>query len=157
MSFTGSQIASDDPQFQGCIFVARNITDRKRAERRIRYLARYDALTKLPNRMQFHHLLQQTIARGLRSGHVVALLYLDMDRFKEVNDTFGHGCGDRLLEDSLRAHATRCCRRSTTLGRLAGDEFALFVDGLPRGCRQPRPDRASGALQCSPRSTAHSS
>ena len=64
-------IETDDPQFQGNIFVARNITDRKRAERRIRYLARYDALTKIPNRMQFHHLLQQTIARGLRSGQVV--------------------------------------------------------------------------------------
>ena len=99
VAFTGSQIASEDPQFQGCIFVARNITDRKRAERRIRYLARYDALTKLPNRMQFHHLLQQAIARGLRGGHVVALLYLDMDRFKEVNDTFGHGCGDRLYAE----------------------------------------------------------
>ena len=110
VSFTGSQIASDDPQFQGCIFVARNITDRKRAERRIRYLARYDALTKLPNRMQFHHLLQQAIARGLRSGHVVALLYLDMDRFKEVNDTFGHGCGDRLLEILCRAHAARAAQ-----------------------------------------------
>jgi len=129
-SFTGSQIASDDPQFQGCIFVARNITDRKRAERRIRYLARYDALTKLPNRMQFHHLLQQAIARGLRSGHVVALLYLDMDRFKEVNDTFGHNCGDRLLE-ILSERMPRVLPKDTTLGRLAGDEFALFVDGLP--------------------------
>jgi diguanylate cyclase (GGDEF)-like protein/PAS domain S-box-containing protein len=129
-SFTGSQIASDDPQFQGCIFVARNITDRKRAERRIRYLARYDALTKLPNRMQFHHLLQQAIARGLRSGHVVALLYLDMDRFKEVNDTFGHDCGDRLLE-ILSERMPRVLPKDTTLGRLAGDEFALFVDGLP--------------------------
>ena len=68
VSLTGSRIDSDDPQFQGNIFVARNITDRKRAERRIRYLARYDALTKIPNRMQFHHLLQQTIARALRSG-----------------------------------------------------------------------------------------
>ena len=98
VSLTGSQIDSDDPQFQGNIFVARNITDRKRAERRIRYLARYDALTKIPNRMQFQHLLQQAIARSLRSGQAVALLYLDMDRFKEVNDTFGHGAGDRVLE-----------------------------------------------------------
>ena len=130
VAFTGSQIASEDPQFQGCIFVARNITDRKRAERRIRYLARYDALTKLPNRMQFHHLLQQAIARSLRSGHVVALLYLDMDRFKEVNDTFGHGCGDRLLE-ILAERMPRVLPKDTTLGRLAGDEFALFVDGLP--------------------------
>ncbi|MEJ1964175.1 MAG: EAL domain-containing protein [Gammaproteobacteria bacterium] len=130
VSLTGSQIASDDPQFQGNIFVARNITDRKRAERRIRYLARYDALTKVPNRMQFHHLLQQAIARGLRSGQSVALLYLDMDRFKEVNDTFGHGSGDRVLE-VLAERLTRALPKDTVIGRLAGDEFALFVDGLP--------------------------
>ena len=130
VSFTGSRIDSDDPQFQGNIFVARNITDRKRAERRIRYLARYDALTKIPNRMQFQHLLQQTIARALRSGQVVALLYLDMDRFKEVNDTFGHGAGDRVLE-VLAERLTRALPKDTVIGRLAGDEFALFVDGLP--------------------------
>jgi diguanylate cyclase (GGDEF)-like protein/PAS domain S-box-containing protein len=129
VSFTGSGIASDDPQFQGIIFVARNITDRKRAERRIRYLARYDTLTKLPNRMQFYHLLQQAIARGLRSGQIVAVLYLDMDRFKEVNDTFGHGAGDRLLE-VLAERLTRAVPRETMVGRLAGDEFALCVDGL---------------------------
>jgi diguanylate cyclase (GGDEF)-like protein/PAS domain S-box-containing protein len=130
VSFTGSRIDSDDPQFQGNIFVARNITDRKRAERRIRYLARYDALTKIPNRMQFHHLLQQTIARALRAGQVVAVLYLDMDRFKEVNDTFGHGAGDRTLE-VLAERLTRSLPKETVVGRLAGDEFALFVDGLP--------------------------
>ncbi|MBV8405182.1 MAG: EAL domain-containing protein [Gammaproteobacteria bacterium] len=130
VSFTGSRIDSDDPQFQGNIFVARNITDRKRAERRIRYLARYDALTKVPNRMQFHHVLQQTIARALRSGRVVAVLYLDMDRFKEVNDTFGHGAGDRVLE-VLAERLTRAVPRETVVGRLAGDEFALFVDALP--------------------------
>ena len=130
VSFTGSRIDSDDPQFQGNIFVARNITDRKRAERRIRYLARYDALTKIPNRMQFHHVLQQTIARSMRSGQVVAALYLDMDRFKEVNDTFGHGAGDRVLE-VLAERLTRSLPKETVVGRLAGDEFALFVDGLP--------------------------
>ena len=67
VSLAGSRIESDDPQFQGNIFVVRNITDRKRAERRIRYLARYDTLTKVANRMQFQHKLQQTLARGLRS------------------------------------------------------------------------------------------
>lgn len=130
VSLSGSPIASDDPQFQGNIFAARNITDRKRAERRIRYLARYDALTKIPNRMQFQHLLQQAIARSLRSGHSLALLYLDMDRFKEVNDTFGHGAGDLVLE-VLAERLSRTLPKDTVVGRLAGDEFALFVDGLP--------------------------
>jgi diguanylate cyclase (GGDEF)-like protein len=80
--------------------------------------------------MQFQHLLQQAIARGVRSGQAVALLYLDMDRFKEVNDTFGHGAGDRLLE-ILAERLTRAVPKDTVVGRLAGDEFALFVDGLP--------------------------
>ena len=61
VSCSSSQITTEDPQFQGSIFVARNITERKRAERRIRYLARYDTLTKIPNRMQFQHLLQQAL------------------------------------------------------------------------------------------------
>jgi diguanylate cyclase (GGDEF)-like protein/PAS domain S-box-containing protein len=130
VSLTGSHIASDDPQFQGIIFVARNITERKRAERRIRYLARYDALTKVPNRMQFHHLLQQAIARGLKNDTSVALLYLDMDRFKEVNDTFGHSAGDRTLE-VLSQRLTNAVPREAVVGRLAGDEFAVFIDGLP--------------------------
>ena len=63
VSIASSAISTDDPQFQGIIYVARNITERKRAERRIRYLARYDTLTKMPNRMQFQHMLQQAIAR----------------------------------------------------------------------------------------------
>ncbi|MCP5327297.1 MAG: EAL domain-containing protein [Sinobacteraceae bacterium] len=130
VSITGSPIANDDPQFQGVIFVARNITDRKRAERRIRYLARYDALTKIPNRMQFQHLLQQAIARGTRNGTGVALLYLDMDGFKEVNDTFGHSAGDRALE-VLSERLTRIVPKEAVAGRLAGDEFAVFIDGLP--------------------------
>jgi len=130
VALTGSRIESADPQFQGNIFVARNITDRKRAERRIRYLARYDALTKVANRMQFHHVLQQTLSRGLRSGQAVALLYLDMDRFKEVNDTFGHGAGDRVLE-VLAERLTGALPKGALLGRLAGDEFALCIDGLP--------------------------
>ena len=130
VSLTGSPIANDDPQFQGVIFVARNITDRKRAERRIRYLARYDALTKIPNRMQFQHLLQQAIARGARNGTSVAMLYLDMDGFKEVNDTFGHSAGDRALE-VLSERLTRIVPKEAVVGRLAGDEFAVFIDGLP--------------------------
>jgi diguanylate cyclase (GGDEF)-like protein/PAS domain S-box-containing protein len=129
VAITGSQITTDDPQYQGTIFVVRNVTERKRAERRIRYLARYDALTKVPNRMQFQHLLQQAIARALRNRTSLALLYLDMDRFKEINDTFGHAAGDRTLE-ILTERLTRTLPQETVIGRLAGDEFAMFVDDL---------------------------
>jgi diguanylate cyclase (GGDEF)-like protein/PAS domain S-box-containing protein len=129
VSLSGAPIAADDPQFQGTIFVIRNITDRKRAERRIRYLARYDALTKVPNRMQFQHMLQQAIARARRNDRGIVMLYLDMDRFKEINDTFGHAAGDRTLE-VLSERLTRILPREAVVGRLAGDEFALFIDGF---------------------------
>ena len=130
VSMASSAITTDDPQFQGNIYVARNITERKRAERRIRYLARYDTLTKMPNRMQFQHLLQQAIARARRGQRSLALLYLDLDRFKEVNDTFGHAAGDRTLE-ILSERLTRNLSKDTVIGRLAGDEFAMFIDDLP--------------------------
>jgi diguanylate cyclase (GGDEF)-like protein/PAS domain S-box-containing protein len=135
VSFVGSSIATEDTQFQGDIYVARDITERKRAERRIRYLARYDALTKIPNRMQFQHLLQQGIARARRAGTGVALLYVDMDRFKEVNDTFGHASGDRVLE-VLTERLTRVLNTEAVLGRLAGDEFALFVDSVSENAEE---------------------
>jgi diguanylate cyclase (GGDEF)-like protein/PAS domain S-box-containing protein len=129
VSLSSAPLAADDPQFQGTIFVVRNITDRKRAERRIRYLARYDALTKVPNRMQFQHMLQQAIARARRTERSIVLLYLDMDRFKEINDTFGHSAGDRTLE-VLSERLTRILPREAVVGRLAGDEFGLFIEGF---------------------------
>ncbi len=129
VSLSGSQMAMEDPGSTGCIFVARDITDRKRAERRIRYLARYDTLTKVPNRMQFQHSLQQAIARARRSRRTLALLYLDLDQFKEVNDTFGHAAGDRTLE-ILSERLISMLPKETMLGRLAGDEFGLFVENL---------------------------
>jgi diguanylate cyclase (GGDEF)-like protein/PAS domain S-box-containing protein len=127
VSVTASVISSDDPRFRGNIYVLRDITDRKRAERRIRYLARFDALTKMPNRMQFQHLLQQAIARSLRQGRSLALLYLDLDNFKDINDTFGHDAGDRVLE-TLSERLGRVLPQESVVGRLAGDEFAIFAE-----------------------------
>src|SRR5258707_8326863 len=84
----------------------------------------------MPNRMQFQHLLQQAIARARRNQRSLALLYLDLDRFKEVNDTFGHAAGDRTLE-ILSERLTRNLSKDAVIGRLAGDEFAMFIDDLP--------------------------
>ena len=159
VSFIASTIATDDPQFAGDIYVARDITERKRAERRIRYLARYDALTKIPNRMQFQHLLQQAIARTRRSGQGVALLYIDMDRFKEVNDTFGHASGDRVLEvltERLTSVlSSECVRRPPRRRRIR----AVRRRGQRR-CRRSRttgqPARAHGAGRRRRRSTSAS-
>jgi diguanylate cyclase (GGDEF)-like protein/PAS domain S-box-containing protein len=129
VSISISALSANGGKFSGAILVARDITERKRAERRIRYLARYDALTKIPNRMQFQHMLQQAIARARRTDRGVVLLYLDLDRFKEINDTFGHAAGDRSLE-TLSERLARVLPKEAILGRLAGDEFALFVEGV---------------------------
>ncbi len=114
---------------RGTIVVLRDVTDRKRAERRIRYLARFDTLTKMPNRMQFQHMLHQAITRSTRLGKGLVLLYVDIDNFKEVNDTFGHETGDRVLE-TLSERLLRVLPREATAGRLAGDEFAIFAEGI---------------------------
>ncbi len=127
VSVRASAVSSADPAFQGTIYVLRDITERKRAERRIRYLARFDMLTKMPNRTQFQHLLQQAIARGRRRSGGLALLYVDVDHFKEINDTFGHAAGDRVLE-TLSERLIRALPKESVVGRLAGDEFAAFLE-----------------------------
>jgi diguanylate cyclase (GGDEF)-like protein/PAS domain S-box-containing protein len=121
-SITGSRVAGSTD----LIFVFHDITDRRRAERRVNYLAKHDSLTRLPNRMQFQHLLQQAIARAHRDHRTLALLYLDVDRFKEVNDTFGHAAGDRAIE-VLSERLLRRLPPEAVIGRLAGDEFAVFL------------------------------
>ena len=98
VSYTGSAITNNDGTSGDLIYAAQNITDRHKAEQRIRYLARIDPLTKVPNRMQFQHLLQRAIAKAKRSSRPLSLLYVDIDHFKEINDTFGHLAGDTTLE-----------------------------------------------------------
>ena len=127
VSYTGSVISgvgSGD-----CVYAAQNIAERHKAEQRIRYLARIDALTKVPNRMQFQHLLQRSIARAKRSSKAVCLLYIDIDHFKEINDTFGHLAGDATLE-TVAERLISSLPKDTVIGRLAGDEFAIIVDKL---------------------------
>jgi diguanylate cyclase (GGDEF)-like protein/PAS domain S-box-containing protein len=114
---------------RGNVVVLRDVTERKRAERRIRYLARFDTLTKMPNRMQFQHMLHQAITRSTRQGRGLVLLYIDVDNFKEINDTFGHETGDRVLE-TLGERLSRLLPREAVAGRLAGDEFAIFAEGI---------------------------
>ena len=111
------------------IYAAQNITERRRAEQRIRYLARIDALTKVPNRMQFQHLLQRAIARGRRGNQPLCLFYIDIDHFKEINDTFGHLAGDATLE-TVAERLTAALPENSVIGRLAGDEFAVVVTGF---------------------------
>jgi len=129
VSYTASLISGDNIDSEDRIIAAQNITERRRAERRIRYLARIDALTKIPNRMQFQHLLQRAIARARRSKKKLCLFYVDIDHFKDVNDTFGHLAGDTTLE-TVAERLTAVLPDGSVIGRLAGDEFAVIVDGL---------------------------
>ena len=131
VSYTGSEIEPGNGLPGVRIFAAQNITERRKAEKRIRYLARIDPLTKVPNRMQFQHLLQQAIARANRSGHCLSLIYIDVDRFKEINDTFGHMAGDTALE-TVANRLAESLPEDCIIGRLAGDEFAVIVDRLER-------------------------
>ncbi|HEY7672272.1 MAG TPA: EAL domain-containing protein [Gammaproteobacteria bacterium] len=126
VSYTVSSVSSDDGSKQSLLYAAQNIDDRKKVEQRIRYLARTDSLTKIANRMQFQHLMQQTIARAKRSGQYLGLLYLDADRFKDINDTFGHAAGDTSLAMFVR-RIIEVVPEGSIAGRLAGDEFAVLL------------------------------
>jgi diguanylate cyclase (GGDEF)-like protein len=118
-----------------------DITERKHAEEQIRLLAYYDALTGLPNRRFFLQQLEQALIFANRNDRMLAVLFLDLDRFKLVNDTLGHGVGDRLLQD-VADRLLRCVRRSDCLARaeedgppslvsrLGGDEFTIMLSDI---------------------------
>ena len=111
-----------------CIFT--DITERKAAEAKIEYLARHDPLTNLPNRTLLHDRFDQAMAHAARSQSLVALLFLDLDRFKQINDTFGHDVGDRLLQ-GVAERLSQCIREVDTVCRQGGDEFIIVLTELP--------------------------
>ena len=109
--------------------MARDITDRKRAERALAHQALHDHLTGLPNRVLLQDRLGQALARCVRSGCYVAVVFLDLDRFKVVNDSLGHEAGDRVLR-AVSARITNVLRPADTLARLGGDEFVVVCDDI---------------------------
>ena len=128
VAFTG--LASREGPERGMAIILRSLVDEDRSKKRIRYLTRYDSLTGVANRMEFQHRLQQAIARAKRARTRLALLYVDLDRFKDVNDRFGHMVGDRSLEIMARRIGD-VLGSEALVGRLAGDEFAVLLEGLP--------------------------
>jgi diguanylate cyclase (GGDEF)-like protein/PAS domain S-box-containing protein len=107
----------------------RDVTDRKLAEARISYLATRDPLTELPNRVLFNDRLEQGIVAARRTRQSLALLFIDLDRFKTINDSLGHQVGDLLLKE-VAARMLNCIRKGDTLSRLGGDEFVVTLEGL---------------------------
>ena len=103
-------------------------TERELDQQRLNYLARYDSLTGLINRTLFSDRLESAVARARRDGSVVALMFLDLDGFKEVNDRLGHAVGDALLRQAAE-RIVSCVRESDTVARLGGDEFTVILEG----------------------------
>jgi diguanylate cyclase (GGDEF)-like protein/PAS domain S-box-containing protein len=128
ISVSGEPIFAADGSFKGYRGVGRDITHQRLAEQQVLKLARYDGLTGLPNRSMFMDELERALARARRHGSAFALFFIDLDRFKNINDSLGHGAGDQLLK--VMAERLRgLLRDSDLVARLGGDEFVVLLDG----------------------------
>ena len=121
--------AGERGQSLGCFCVTTDITEHKLAEARIQRVAHHDSLTGLPNRLLFNDRLAQSIRLARRDKRQFALLFLDLDTFKEVNDTLGHEAGDELLQE-VAARIRRALRDSDTVARVGGDEFTVILPAI---------------------------
>ncbi|WP_052101426.1 EAL domain-containing protein [Novilysobacter arseniciresistens] len=136
-----SSVADADGAHDHYVAVLGDITDQKRAEQELRYLANYDTLTNLPNRALLAERLGRAVVRARTAGSRIAVLFLDLDRFKDINDSFGHATGDRIL----RAAAQRLQQivgSGHTVARLSGDEFTVVLENLDSADHAERVARA---------------
>ncbi|HSV20190.1 MAG TPA: PAS domain-containing protein [Casimicrobiaceae bacterium] len=122
-----SALLGDDNQVVSILSFVQDVSSRIQAEERLQYMATRDALTGLPNRLLLHERLTQAIAHARRAGRRVGVLFIDLDRFKNVNDTLGHRIGDELLKHVTQA-LSAALRETDLLARLGGDEFMVIVD-----------------------------
>ncbi|MDX1598102.1 MAG: EAL domain-containing protein [Marinobacter sp.] len=121
-----SQVISREARYYG---TARDVTERKEAEAFINFQAYHDLLTRLPNRALFKDRLELAITHARRGNQKLAVMFLDLDRFKVINDTLGHAMGDRLLQ-AVTHRLERCLRKGDTLSRFGGDEFTLLLPSI---------------------------
>jgi diguanylate cyclase (GGDEF)-like protein len=131
LSSSGEPVYDEAGVFKGYRGVGSNVTERKIAEQKLERMAQFDAVTGLANRTVLYERLEQAIAQSQRRGRGAGVLYLDLDRFKLVNDTLGHHVGDELLMQVARS-LKDCVRRDDTVARLGGDEFAVVIADLAR-------------------------
>jgi diguanylate cyclase (GGDEF)-like protein/PAS domain S-box-containing protein len=129
VSHTGRPILDDRGQFRGYRGVARDVTATVEAEAKLARLAHYDALTGLPNRGLLQGRLKRAMARADRAQSLLAVLFLDLDRFKEINDSLGHAAGDAMLQEAARRLAG-CLRQTDTVARIGGDEFTILLEDV---------------------------
>jgi diguanylate cyclase (GGDEF)-like protein len=125
----GTPLKSADNKIFRMVLLYTDITERRAAAQEIERLAFFDSLTGLPNRVLLKDRLNQMLTRAGRHKEKVALLFIDLDRFKEVNDTLGHSSGDLLLQ-IVAERLTSCLRTSDTVARLGGDEFVVLLEGV---------------------------
>lgn len=122
--------ATGQTRFIGTLGSVRDISERKRSEERVSFQAYHDLLTQLPNRILFDDRLQQAFAHASRNGQKFSLLFMDLDRFKLINDTLGHVMGDLVLQ-RVSERILGCLRGEDTLARFGGDEFCLLLPDVP--------------------------
>lgn len=133
---SGTPILNDELQLLGYRGVFKDVTEQKRAEERVKYLAYYDVLTGLPNRTLFMDRLQMELAHAKRDQTQLAVMFLDLDNFKYVNDTLGHAAGDQLLKN-VADRLQKCLRSTDTIARLGGDEFTILAT-FRQGSNEPQ-------------------
>jgi diguanylate cyclase (GGDEF)-like protein/PAS domain S-box-containing protein len=122
----GQPLMSASGEKLGAVVAMHDITERKQAEQRLQQLAHFDPLTALPNRTLFYETLRNALAQATDQNCIVSVLFLDIDHFKNVNDTMGHACGDELLRQ-VGHRLVHSLRLRDTVGRLGGDEFAIIL------------------------------
>ncbi len=120
-----------DGSIAGLIGTITDISEQRRVEEQVRHMANHDALTQLPNRSLLQDRISQAIAKAKRNEEVLALLFIDLDRFKTINDSLGHPVGDRLLQ-AVAARLLACTRAADTVARIGGDEFVVLLGDLDR-------------------------